>query len=120
MGFFIEVGPPADLEGLLFGKTIPSTILVSSIVPPNFLWTLISLKSTLNVSWLGKTLRTASTAKGDKISLFAATTFEDKEVFTHSIKLYLSVNFTSSCKATKFKPEKKKNKLNKIKINNLT
>lgn len=98
MGFFIEVGPPADLEGLLFGKTIPSTILVSSIVPPNFLWTLISLKSTLNVSWLGKTLRTASTAKGDKISLFAATTFEDKEVFTHSIKLYLSVNFTSSCK----------------------
>lgn len=67
------------------------------MVPPNFLWTLTSLKSTLNDSWLGKTLSTASTARGDKISLLAATTFEDKEVLTHSIKLYLSVNLTSVC-----------------------
>jgi len=93
-GFLSEVGLPADFDGLLFGKTIPSTIYVSSIVPPNFLCTLTSLKSTLVASKFGKTFNTASTAKGDKISLLAETTFDDKDVFTHSIKLYLSFKST--------------------------
>lgn len=47
LAFFMEVGPLADFAGFSEGKTRPSTKLVSSIVPPNFLTTLMSFKSTL-------------------------------------------------------------------------
>lgn len=44
--FFIEVGPFADLEGFNDGNTNPSTRFVSSMVPPSFFTTFMSLKST--------------------------------------------------------------------------
>lgn len=85
LAFFIYVGPPADFAGLRLGNTIPSTILVSSMVPPNFFTILISLKSTLVAVLASIILSTASTAKGDRCYLLFATTLEDKQVLTHSI-----------------------------------
>lgn len=85
LAFFIELGPPADLAGFRLGKTIPSTILVSSMVPPNFLTILMSLKSTLVAVLASIILSTESTAKGERCYLLFATTLEDKQVLTHSI-----------------------------------
>lgn len=74
-------------------KTNPSTNSVSSIVPPSFFTTLMSLKSTL-FSPLPRILKTASTAIGANYVLLAETTFEDKAVVTHSISDYLSSRST--------------------------
>lgn len=65
---------------------------VSSIVPPFFLQILISLKSTF-VSFSKSVIpNTASTASGERISLLAETTLDDRDVETQSIKLSLSSN----------------------------
>lgn len=90
------MGPPADLDGLLLGKTKPSTISVSSTVPPNFFVTLISLKSTLVLLFFSIILKTESTAKGDNSLELVEITFELKAVLTVSINLALSYKSTFS------------------------
>ena len=62
---------------------------MSSIVPPTFLTILISLRSTLVAVFGSIILIIDSTAKGDNKSEYDETTFELREVLTHSIKVYL-------------------------------
>lgn len=66
------------------------------MVPPTFLWTLISLKSTLVDPELAIIFKTESTAIGDNSLALLEITFEDKEVFTHSINYYLLSKSTYS------------------------
>lgn len=75
--------------GLHLSKTIPSTSSVSSMVPPNFLTILMSFKSTFVAVRGSIILSTASTAIGESSSVLVDTTFELREVFTHSIKVSL-------------------------------
>mgnify|MGYP007104980570 CR=1 FL=1 len=88
------VGPPLAELGLHLSKTIPSMSSVSSMVPPIFLTSLISLRSTLTAVCGSMTLRMASTAIGDKSSQLEATTFELREVLTHSMRVSLLVMST--------------------------
>jgi len=65
---------------------------VSSIVPPFFLQTLISLKSQFVSCSKSVIPKTASTASGDKISRLEETTLDEREVETQSIRHSLSSN----------------------------
>jgi len=53
------------------------------MVPPNFLTTLISLKSTFVSFSISIILKTASTARGAREVLLEETTFDEREVVTH-------------------------------------
>jgi len=70
------------------------------MVPPTFLVTLISLKSTLVLSLL-MTFKTASTARGESSLELVLITLEDKEVFTHWINCSLSSKSTVVAKVFK-------------------
>ena len=72
-------GPPAEWRAR-WVKTRPSTSEVSSMVPPSFLTTAMSFRSTLVAVAGSMTLRMASTASGARMSLLLEMTFELSEV----------------------------------------
>ena len=72
-------GPPAECRAR-WVKTRPSTSEVSSMVPPSFLTTAMSFRSTLVAVAGSMTLRMASTASGARMSLLLEMTFELSEV----------------------------------------
>jgi len=83
-------------------KTNPSINYESSTHDPNFLTTLISLKST-SVAVFGSsiTFKTASTAIGESSFEQDEITFEDKQVLTQDNKDSLSVNTIYLAKSSK-------------------
>ena len=89
LAFSTLVGPPLALLGLHLSKTIPSISWVSSIVPPTFFTIFMSFRSTLVALLESIIFRTESTAMGDSSSVLAETTFEEREVATHSIRVSL-------------------------------
>lgn len=60
----------------------------------------MSFKSTLIAVYGSMTLRIEVTASSENNSLYELTTFELNEVFTHSIKDYLSLIFTGIAKCS--------------------
>jgi hypothetical protein len=77
LAFSIRVGPPADTTTFWL-RTTPSTSSVSSIVPPTFLTTRTSWRSTFDE--VGVTSRkTAATAIGDNVDEYCETICYDTE-----------------------------------------
>mmetsp|Transcript_50087 Transcript_50087/g.92422 ORF Transcript_50087/g.92422 Transcript_50087/m.92422 type:complete len:205 (-) Transcript_50087:222-836(-) len=77
--FSMRDGPPAACA-IFCVKTKPSMNSVSSTVPPSFLHSLMSDKSTLVAVFASITFKTASTAMGASLSAFCDTTLEFKDV----------------------------------------
>mmetsp|Transcript_82216 Transcript_82216/g.233071 ORF Transcript_82216/g.233071 Transcript_82216/m.233071 type:complete len:281 (-) Transcript_82216:7-849(-) len=73
--FATRVGPPAALD-TFWVSTRPSTSSVSSVVPPSFFTSRMSLRSTFVAVFGSMILSTASTAIGASSSEFCETTFE--------------------------------------------
>ena len=95
-GAVIFWGTPGPEIGNLLGKTRPWNKVVSSIVPPYFLSTLIKFKSTLSAVSMLATDLMAFRAIGASSVEFWLTIFDDREVLTHSI------NWSSSLTSTFF------------------
>lgn len=72
LAFSIRVGPPACVMTFWFNNT-PSISSVSSMVPPTFLTSRISRRSTLVEAGVTRR-RTESTAMGDKMDEYCETT----------------------------------------------
>ena len=84
-GATIFWGTPGPGIGDLLGKTRPLNKVVSSMVPPYFLRTLMKFKSTLSAVSMLATDLIALRAIGASSVEFWLTIFEAREVFTHSI-----------------------------------
>ena len=78
LAFSIRVGPPACVMTFWWRRT-PSTSSVSSMVPPTFLTSRISRKSTL-VEALVTSRRTESTAMGEMMEAYCETICHDVEI----------------------------------------
>lgn len=95
-GLVIFEGTPGPGMGDLWGKTKPWNKVVSSIVPPFFLRTLIKFKSTLSALSMLATDLIALRAIGASSVEFWLTILDAREVLTHSI------NWSSSLTSTVF------------------
>mmetsp|Transcript_43180 Transcript_43180/g.99542 ORF Transcript_43180/g.99542 Transcript_43180/m.99542 type:complete len:205 (-) Transcript_43180:219-833(-) len=79
LAFSMREGPPAACETFCV-KTKPSMNSVSSTVPPSFLHSRISVKSTFVAVLTSMTFKIASTAMGASLSAYCETTLEFKDV----------------------------------------
>mmetsp|Transcript_15172 Transcript_15172/g.41426 ORF Transcript_15172/g.41426 Transcript_15172/m.41426 type:complete len:239 (-) Transcript_15172:274-990(-) len=79
LAFSTLVGPPAALEDFR-SSTRPSTISVSSMVPPDLRRILMSFRSTMSGLASSLILSTESTAIGARMLEYCATTLDPREV----------------------------------------
>mmetsp|Transcript_35888 Transcript_35888/g.89420 ORF Transcript_35888/g.89420 Transcript_35888/m.89420 type:complete len:233 (+) Transcript_35888:1248-1946(+) len=89
-----KLRPPAERTTFCCVNTSPSTSSVSSTVPPSFLTTRMSFRSTLSGLAGSKAFMTASTAIGASCAAFWLTTFELSDVAAFLMRTSLSFRST--------------------------